>query len=453
VVVRLTIEAIHAGYQYPENEQPGAAKAHLQRYNERTFAREICFQKTTILMSMKTKAAILVSSFAVLLFVVVGSMGGVHASSNDGSYRQLQVYSEVLSRVRSEYVEEPNIPKVTDGALHGLLESLDSNSSYLTGEAYKQYKAHRSESKGDIGATISKRFGYAAVVSVLPGSPAEKAGIEATDIFESIEGVSTRDMSLPEIRNLLAGTPGSQVNVSVVRARRAEPQKVVITRDVVSIPPVAEKMIDEGIGYVKVEALNKGKAQEISSKIKSLERSGAKKLVLDLRNASEGDEGEGVAVANLFLNHGTITYLQGQKYPREAFNADPAKAITTLPIAVLVNKGTAGPGEIVAAAILENARGDVVGDKTFGDGSVQKTIDLPDGGALILSVAKYYSPSGKAIQDTAVTPNVVVADEQDNIVSEDEEQEPNTPDQEEKPKNTVDDQLKKAVEVLKRRAG
>jgi carboxyl-terminal processing protease len=403
-------------------------------------------------MSMKTKAAILVSSFAVLLFVVLGSMGGVHASSTDGSYRQLQVYSEVLSRVRSEYVEEPNIPKVTDGALHGLLESLDSNSSYMTAEAYKQYKAHKSEAKGDIGATISKRFGYAAVVSVLPGSPAEKAGIESTDIFESIEGVSTRDMSLPEIRNMLAGVPGSQVNVSVVRARRAEPQKVVITRDVVSIPPVSDKMIEDGIGYVKVDALTKGKAQEIASKLKSLEKSGAKKLVLDLRNASDGDEGEGVAVANLFLNHGTITYLQGQKYPREAFNADPAKAVTTLPVAVVVNKGTAGPAEIVAAAILENARGDVVGDKTFGDGSVQKTIDLPDGGALILSVAKYYSPSGKAIQDTAVTPNVVVADEEDNVVSEDEDQ-ANAPEQEAKPKNTVDDQLKKAVEVLKRRSG
>jgi len=402
---------------------------------------------------MKIKAAILVSSFAVLLFVVVGSMGGVHASSNDGSYRQLQVYSEVLSRVRSEYVEEPNIPKVTDGALHGLLESLDSNSSYMAPEAYKQYKAHKSEARGDIGATISKRFGYAAVVSVLPGSPAEKAGIEATDIFESIEGVSTRDMSLPEIRNILAGTPGSQVNVSVVRARRAEPQKVVITRDVVSIPPVSDRMMEDEIGYVKVDALIKGKTQEISSKIKSLERSGAKKLVLDLRNTSDGDEGEGVAVANLFLNHGTITYLQGQKYPREAFNADPAKAITTLPLAVLVNKGTAGPAEIVAAAILENARGDVVGDKTFGDGSVQKTIDLPDGGALILSIAKYYSPSGKAIQDTAVTPNVVVADEEDNVISDDDDQGNAAPEQEAKPRNTVDDQLKKAVEVLKRRSG
>ena len=404
-------------------------------------------------MSMKTKAAILVTSFAVLLFVVVGSMGGVHASSNDGSYRQLQVYSEVLSRVQSEYVEEPNIPKVTDGALHGLLEALDSNSSYMTPDAYKAYKAHKSESKGEIGATISKRFGYAAVVSVLPGSPAEKAGIEPTDLFESIEGQSTREMSLPEIRALLSGTPGSTVNVSVVHPRKAEAQKTPITRGTVTIPPVTDKMMDDGIGYVKVEALTKGKTQEIATKIKALEKSGAKKILLDLRNCSEGDETEGIAAANLFLNHGTITYLQGQKFPREAFNADPTKAITTLPVAVLVNKGTAGAAEIVAGAILENARGDVVGDKTFGDGSVQKTIDLPDGGALILSVAKYYSPSGKAIQDNAISPNVLVADsEGDDGAGPDDEDQSAAPEKEAKPKPTVDDQLNKAVEVLKSRA-
>lgn len=404
-------------------------------------------------MSMKTKAAILVTSFAVLLFVVVGSMGGVHASSNDGSYRQLQVYSEVLSRVRSEYVEEPNIPKVTDGALHGLLESLDSNSSYLTAEAYKAFKTRKSEGKADIGAVVSKRFGYAAVVAVLPGSPAEKAGIEATDIFEAIEGQSTREMSLPEIRNLIAGAPGTTLNVQVVRARKAEPQKVTITRDVVGIPPVAEKMMEDGIGYVKVEALTKGKVQEIASKVKSLEKSGAKKVLLDLRNCAAGEENEGIAVANLFLNHGTITYLQGQKFPREAFNADPAKAITNLPMAVLVNRGTSGAAEIVAAAILENARGDVVGDKTFGDGSVQKTLDLPDGGALILSIAKYYSPSGKAIQDAAITPNVVIADVPDDATSpDDEDGAAPTTEEQAKPKNTVDEQLNKAVEVLKSRA-
>lgn len=404
-------------------------------------------------MSIKIKAAILVSSFAVLLFVVVGSMGGVHASSSDGPYRQLQVYSEVLSRVRSEYVEEPNIPKVTDGALHGLLESLDSNSAYLTPEAYKAFKAHKAEGKAGIGAVISKRFGYAAVVSVLPGSPAEKAGIEATDIFETIDGHGTRDLSLPEIHSLILGTPGSNLNVEVVRARKAEPQKVMITRDVVAVPPVSDKMMDDGIGYVKIEALNKGKTQEIAAKVKSLEKSGAKKILLDLRNCAEGDESEGISVANLFLNHGTITYLQGQKYPRQAFNADPSKTITNLPMAVLVNRSTSGAAEIVAAAILENARGDVVGDKTFGDGSVQKTLDLPDGGALILSVAKYYSPSGKAIQDAAITPNVMVADAVDDGISpEDEDGTTQAPEDETKQKPVVDDQLNKAVEVLKSHA-
>jgi carboxyl-terminal processing protease len=403
-------------------------------------------------MSTKIKTAILVASAGVLLFSLAGGIGGVHAS-NDGSYRQMEVYSEVLSRVRSEYVEEPNLPTVTDGALHGLLESLDSNSSYLNPEQYKEYKARKTSAKGDIGAAVSKRFGYASVVSVIPGGPADKAGLQDTDIIEAIEAKSTREMSLAEIRSLLSGDPGSTVNLSVVRARRAEPQKIVVTRDIVAVPAAQEKMLQDGIGEIHVDALTKGKAQEIASKVKALQRSGAKKLILDLRDCAEGDETEGIATANLFLNHGTITYLQGQKYPREAFNADPSKAITSLPLVVLVNKGTAGAAEIVASAVLENARGDIVGDKTFGDGSVQKLIELPDGGALILSVAKYYSPQGKAIQDAAVSPNIVVADtDQDNPVP-DEDENAAPADIEKKTTPDRDEQLQKAIEVLKSRQG
>jgi len=403
---------------------------------------------------MKTKAAILVSSAAILLFMVAGSLDGVRASGNDGAYRQLQVYSEVLSRVRSEYVEDPNIPQVTDGALHGLLESLDANSSYLTPAEYKLYKSHRTEAKGEIGAAISKRFGYAAVVSVIPGGPADKAGLQASDIIEAIETKSTREISLAEIHNLLEGQPGSNVSVAVVRARRAEPQKIVMTRDLVKVPPVSDKMVEDGIGYVQVDAFNKGKSGEVASKVKALQKSGAKKLILDLRNCAEGEESEGIFTANLFLNHGTITYLQGQKYPREAFNADPSKAITTLPLVVLVNKGTAGAAEVVAAAILENARGDVVGDKTFGEGSVQKEIPLPDGSALILSVAKYYSPGGKAIQDSAVTPNILAADGDDDGPLPDEDQETPAPQDENNKKQPpqTDEQLNKAIQVLKSRA-
>lgn len=402
------------------------------------------------MVSNRVKAVVLTISLVLILFMIVGGLG-VYASStgkgNEGAYKELGVYSEVLSRIRSEYVEEPNMPTVTDGALHGLLESLDPNSSYLSPAEYKKYKARRAEGKGDIGATVSKRYGYAAIVSVIPGGPAEKAGAENGDIIEAIEGKSTREMSLAEIHNLLAGASGSSITLSVVRARRAEPQKITITRDAFNVPASSDKMMEAGVGYVKVEGLNKGKGQEIANKIKDLQRSGAKKLILDLRNVSEGEPSEGIAVANLFLNHGLITYLAGQKYARETYNADPQKAITTLPLVVLVNHGTFGPAEIVAAAILDNGRGDVLGDKTFGNGSVQKVIEIPDGSALILSIAKYYAPSGKAIQDNAVTPNILVASEQDVLGPEEED---NTAPTEEKPQpKKEDEQLLRAVEVLK----
>ena len=408
-------------------------------------------------MSTKLKITVISSSLIILLFTIVGGFVDVRASSNDGAYRQLSVYSEVLSRIRLEYVEEPNIAGVTDGALHGLLESLDANSSYLSAEEYKHYKSMKTGGKADIGATVSKRFGYAAVVAIIPGGPADKAGVENSDIIESIEGKSTHDMSLAEIRSLLTGETGSTVTVAVVRPRKAEPQKIVITRDAVTIPPVSDKMLADNVGYIKVDAFPDGKSEEIAGKIRDLQKQGAKKLVLDLRNSASGPESEGVATANLFLDHGTITYLQGQKYPRQAFNADPVKDITSLPVAVLVNRGTAGPAEIVAAAILENARGDVVGDKTFGDGSVQKLMEMPDNSALILSVAKYYSPSGKAIQDAAVTPNVMVADSTEDdggLPDEDDQAAPGEKPGDkkaEKPKNQVDDQLNKALEVLKNR--
>lgn len=401
-------------------------------------------------MSSKVKAAILVPSFLIVVFTVIGGLGVQADTNTDGAYRQLGVYSEVLSRIRSEYVEDPNIPKVTDGALHGMLEALDANSSYMDPTEYKAFKSRKIEGKATVGAAVSKRFGYAAVISVIPGGPADKAGIASGDIIEAIEGKSTREMALAEVHALLQGAPGSNLNVTIVRARRAQPAKVVITRDNVNIPSASEKMLEEGIGYVKLDAFNKGKAQEVANRVKQLTKNGAKKLILDVRDAAEGDMQEAVGVANLFLTNGTIGYLEGQKHPKETYNADPAKAITNLPVIVLVNRGTAGPGELVAAAILENNRGDVLGDKTFGSGSVQKTIELPDGAALILSTAKYYTPGGKALQDTAVTPNILVADQSEDAILPDDEvtgEDPNEPLR--RQEKGTDTQLKRAIEVLK----
>jgi carboxyl-terminal processing protease len=403
-------------------------------------------------MSKTTKLIVLGLSFLLATLVVAGGLGVKASANNDDSYRQLGVYSEVLSRIRTEYVEEPNVPAVTNGALHGLLESLDANSSYLDPAEYKDYKQRKNEGKATIGATLSKRFGYAAVVSVIPGGPADKAGMDSADIIEAIEGRSTREMSLAEIDGVLTGQPGSVINLSVVRPRKAAPVKMAITREIVTDPPVGDKMLEDAIGYIKIDDFPKGRSQEVAAKIKALEKSGATKLVLDLRNSGGGDENEGIATANLFLNHGTISYLQGQKYPKQTFNAEPEKAVAaTIPLVVLVNRGTAGPAEILAAAIMENARGDVVGDKTFGSGSIQKIIEMPDGSALMLSVAKYYSPSGKALQDTAITPNILVADSSDDFLvpDEDENTQPDEKQQEKDKKAQPDDQLKRAIDVLK----
>ena len=398
-------------------------------------------------VSKRSVQVVLGISIALVLFTIVGGLS-VSASSDDGAYRQLSVYSEVLSRINSEYVEQPNMSAVTDGALHGLLESLDANSSYLTPAEYKVYRDHKATGKANINAVVSKRYGYAAVISILPGGAAEKAGVEAGDIIEAIEGKSTRDMSLAEILTTLAGEPGSRLNFSIVRARKAEPVKVTVIREVENIPPATDKILENSIGYVKTDTLEKGKAQEVAAKIKTEEKNGAKKIILDLRGCAEGDIDEGVALANLFLDHGVITYLQGQKYPRQTFSADASKKVTSLPLVVLVNRSTAGPAEVVAAAVLENARGDVLGDKTFGVGSVQKVIEMADGSALILSVAKYYSPSGKAIQDLAVTPNIQVADTNDDLILDEED---NTGGPAEKPRKKGpqdDEQLKRAIDVL-----
>jgi carboxyl-terminal processing protease len=392
-------------------------------------------------MSRTFKRAVFAVSILLVALVFLGGMGPSRVradSQQDGAYPEMEVYSEVLKKVQTDYVVDPNMTKVTVGALHGLLESLDPNSSYLTPEEYNAYKQHTNEGVAQVGLNISKRYGYATVVSVEPGSPAQKEQIEDGDILESIEGHSTREMSLVMIRLLLEGKPGTNVTFSLVRPRKAEPDKITLTRAVSPAPPLGlTEYESNSILYLKPVILNKERVNEIAGRLKEMKKNGNKKILLDLRDVAEGDEEQGVRLANFFLEAGTIATLSGQKYPYEAFNADTSKFITGAPLVVLVNHGTSGPGEIVAAAVLDNKRADVVGDRTFGEGSVQKTMELPDGAALILSVAKYASPLGKKIQDEAVTPNIVVAAGQDT-------EDQKTP----KP----DDQLTKALDVLKQKS-
>jgi len=383
-----------------------------------------------------------VAIFAALgLGFVLGEFGlfGVHAGGQqDGAYRQMRVYDDVLKRVQTDYVTEPNIDDVTTGALHGLLESLDSDSSYLTPTEYKLYKESSSTGSAQVGMTVSKRFGYATVVSVLPGSAADKEHLTDGDVIESIGDQSTREMSLAVIRLLLDGKPGTPLNLSVVRPRKPDPEKVTLIRSLASVPALGrQEYQDSSILYLKPGALTASRVDEMAAAIKSAK---ARKVLLDLRDSSSGDPQQGLRLANFFLKQGTLATLEGQKYPRQIFAADPAKSLTDAPLAILVNRGTAGPAELTAAAIEDDKRGDVVGERTFGEGSVQKTIELPNGAALLLTVAKYESPDGKKIQDDAVMPNVVVGQTLDD---EDENAAP--------PKG--DEPLDKALGLLKAKNG
>jgi carboxyl-terminal processing protease len=380
--------------------------------------------------------------FATLgLGFALGEFGllGVHAGGQqDGAYRQMRVYDDVLKRVQSDYVTEPNIDNVTTGALHGLLESLDADSSYMTPAEYKIYKDRPASGVAQIGVTVSKRFGYATVVSVLPGSPADKEHLADGDVIESIGDQSTRELSLAVIRLLLEGKPGTALTLSVVRPRKPDPEKVTMTRSITAVPVLAEQQYEgAAILYLKSGALTASRVDEIGAALKSNKN---RKVLLDLRDSSGGDPQDGLRLANFFLKQGTMATLEGQKYPRQTFTADPAKFITNAPLAVLVNRGTYGPAELTAAAIEDAKRGDVVGERTFGEGSVQKTIELPDGAALILTVAKYQTPGGKKIQDDAVIPNVVVGQALDDG-------------DEEAPQPKGDEPLNKALELLKAKNG
>ncbi len=338
---------------------------------------------------------------------------GVHAGGDqDGAYRQMNVYQQVLKRIQTDYVTEPNLNDVTTGALHGLLESLDADSSYLTPTEYKIYKDRPATGVAQVGLTVSKRFGYATVVNVLPGSPADKEHINDGDVIESIGDQSTRELSLAVIRMLLDGKPGTTVSLSLVRPRKSDPDKLTLTRAIVPVPALSEQQYENAsILYLKPAVINKPRVDELAAKIKASKNH---KILLDLRDVSGGDPDEGLRLANFFINQGTLGSLEGQKYPKQTFAADPTKYLTAAPLAVLVNRGTYGAAELTAAAIEGAKRGDVVGERTFGEGSVQKTIDLPDGAALLLTVAKYEGPDGKKIQDEAVIPTVQVGQTPDD---------------------------------------
>jgi carboxyl-terminal processing protease len=401
-------------------------------------------------MSSRTKYFVVSTSTCLTVLLLIGSVLGRSASPDD-TYKHIGVFSDVVSRIKSEYVEEPDMKSVTLGALNGMLEAIDPFASYLNADQYRDYLKNKDLKRADVGLILSKKFGYVGVVGTITGSPAAKANFTTGDMIESIGGVATRDMPLAYASMLLRGESGTVVELSVVRTRHPEPAAVKLTRSIFVLPAVDSRMLADKVGYINVDALSPELVKQVSGAVQQLQKDGAQKLLLDLRNCATGSPDDGIALANLFLSKGRITYMLGQKVPRQNFEADPAKAITTLPVAVLTNRGTADAAEVAAAALMDNKRAQLVGERTYGDAALRRDIKMEDGGAIILSVAKYYSPEGKAIQDTGVTPNNVVSDADTQIeVDDNGEPLPETPVTEPGQQKKVEDDavVKKALELL-----
>jgi carboxyl-terminal processing protease len=355
-----------------------------------------------------------------------------------------------VAHIKSEYVEEPDMKSVTLGALNGLLEAVDPFASYLNADQYQEYLRNKDVARAGVGLVLSKKPGWMGVVGVLPGSPAANAGLATHDMIESIKGIATRDMPLAYASLLLQGDSGTTVELSVVRARHPEPQTITLTRVNLVVPPVEVKMLAGAAGYLAIGALSADAVQQAAEAIRHLQKEGAERLVLDLRNCAVGEPEDGIALANLFLASGRIAYLKGQKVPEKDFDADPAKAVTSLPLAVLVNHGTADGAEVAAAALGASKRAHLAGEPTYGDAALRRALTMEDGSAIILSVAKYYSPDGKAIQDARVTPGTLVAGAEPQIEYDDNDEpivEPE-PQQPQHKKLEDDPVIKKALELL-----
>jgi len=383
-------------------------------------------------MSPRARLVVALASTTLCAYVLLGSVLG--RVLGDTTYGQLSVFGEVVRLVLDTYVDPVNLDRVMAGARVGLTDALDPESAYLDPEEWKTYQQPVRETDADIGVVLSRRFTFLAVVAPRAGSPAQKAGVKSGDILKTIDGRHTRGVSVPVGEGLLRGAPGSVVKLQVLRPG-VDPIEISVVRERLVAEALRARVLPAGPGYLKVAEFSPKTADAVRDEVESLKRDGASSLVLDLRDAAYGDPADGVDTAAVFLKGGTVTKVVGRRVAERVLSADPKRSAWDLPLVVLVDYGTAGPAEVVAAALLDAGKA-VVGQHTYGSAPVQKLVPLPEGG-LVLTVAKYLSPKGNPIHGKGVEPTVPVA------VSEPTEDE----DQPASPASDVI--LDKAIEILK----
>ncbi len=362
---------------------------------------------------MLQKVKILVSVLSVLVILYgVGAAFYPVVAGGDSAYPALTVFMRALGQVNEDYVEAPDMNKVQEGAMRGLIEALDPFSTFLTKEQVQVLDGRKDKSAG-VGIVLSKRANLICVVAAEKGGPAEAAGIRSGDYLTSVDGVNVEDASIVEADSLLRGAPDTKVKATVFRGTQTKPIEIEIVRKNVQSVSVGSRMLDGRIGLLEIPSLETPTLEQVRVKLKTLISAGAQKLILDLRDCAAGKPDNGAELANLFLKAGSLYTLKGRDgQVLEDIKAVPEKCLTDLPMVVLIDGSTAGPAEIAAGALKGNGRAAVVGEKSFGIGSVQKRFPLKSGAVLVLSTAKYYTPDGKMIEndetlkDTGIAPDI-----------------------------------------------
>src|SRR5687768_10396089 len=365
-------------------------------------------------MSFRTKFILILLSASLTLYSVLGGWISTSAQqpANDPN-AQLRIFESVLQHIQNDYVDEPNMDKVRAGALRGLAYGLDPYSTYLTPEQVRQYNAGSKDSQIGIGAELSQYASYLYVIAPMKGSPADQAGIKAGDIIEYIDNKATRDISLYDAKQLLNGPGGSEVKLRVLRAN-SSPLTVSVKRGTARAAAAESRMEAGRVGVLRINSFADGEGVEARNRLQDLIKQGAQKVVLDLRDTAGGSLPEAVAVANLFIKDGVIAQTVGREGKAlKTFSADPKAAIFSGQVVALIDTGSAGAAEVVASALLERDRGQVVGEKSFGAGTEQQLFSLRGGDGLLLTTVKWASSAGKTFlgEDRAhsgVTPTVEV---------------------------------------------
>jgi carboxyl-terminal processing protease len=364
-------------------------------------------------MLQKSKVAVSVISALIVLYAV-----GAAFIPKDEGYPALAVFMDALKRVNDDYVETPDMNKVQEGAMRGLMEALDPYSTFLT-KAQVQALESRKDRTARVGIVLSKRANLICVVATEKKGPAAAAGVRPGDYVTSIDGVNVEESSLLEADSLLRGTPGSTAKITVFRGAQTKPIEIQMVRTSDDAGSIGSRMLDGHIGLLEVSSLAAGKLDQVKVKLKTLISAGAQKFILDLRDCADGEPASGSELANFFMKSGAI-YSSRARSGETIFEAKamPDRFITDLPLVVLINSSTAGPAEIVAGALKASGRASIVGEKSFGMGSVQKRIQLRSGAMLILSTEKFHTPDGRVIEndetirETGIKPTVEAPDQE-----------------------------------------